>query len=169
MLIKISELLSVFPDAEAYLEDRQKTLKDVLDSKTKLIKERQDYNRQNRQDFERWFFDLFIEVFLKKDTKKLEREIKRNDWILNPIKKGNGITEQDIEIAKAYPLMDLIGTDKTIINCPNPDHEDKNPSCSINKKANFLYCFSCNYYADSIKYVQDNLGLGFVDAVRRLI
>ena len=104
---------------------------------------------------------------LKYRPKKIVKEFKKRE----PYKPSSedSITQEDIDRAKSYPLQQLLDTHETIIRCPNPEHEDKNPSFSINVSENYGHCFSCNYNCDSIKYVQDKLGLDFVSAVRRLL
>ena len=107
----------------------------------------------------KWMLDYKpVRELIDKPRKKYERSALKG-----------GLVQEDIDRAKTYSLQKLTETSGTMIHCPSKDHDDRTPSCSINVKENYLYCFGCGYYADSIKYVQDILGLDFVDAVRKLL
>lgn len=47
------------------------------------------------------------------------------------------------------------------IHCPNPQHEDKNPSCRLfdDEHGGHLHCFACGYHADAYQYLTDIAGL----------
>jgi P4 family phage/plasmid primase-like protien len=54
------------------------------------------------------------------------------------------------------------------INCPNPEHNDSNPSCllSIGERGTLrAYCFSCGYSEDVIGLTQTVLDCGFPEAM----
>ena len=38
----------------------------------------------------------------------------------------------------------LIG-DELFFLCPNPEHDDHDPSCSVNLKTGIFYCFGCGF------------------------
>lgn len=75
-----------------------------------------------------------------------------------------GITEAMIARAAAYPIADLIKTDKKKLSCPL--HEDKKPSASIAR--GFFYCFSCHKSMNAIQWLMQVEKYSFPDAVRRL-
>jgi DNA primase len=53
-----------------------------------------------------------------------------------------------------------------------PFHQDTNPSLNLmksNKGTYYLKCFSCGWFGDSIKYIQDRDGLSFIEAVKKII
>ena len=39
--------------------------------------------------------------------------------------------------------------------CPNPHHEDRNPSCSFNADKGVIYCHSCGYKANCYSYAKE--------------
>lgn len=49
--------------------------------------------------------------------------------------------------------------------CPMPDHEDENPSASINEELGKWGCFSCDKRGDGIDIVREREGLDFREAV----
>jgi hypothetical protein len=83
------------------------------------------------------------------------------------------ITEHDIQNAKQYPIEDLIGRDielrkingRYYANCPF--HSEDTPSFYI--RNNFYYCFGCGASGDTIKWLQEYRGMGFIDAVKHLV
>ena len=47
---------------------------------------------------------------------------------------------------------------KGLCLCPNPEHNDRNPSCQVNTRGRFagqVHCYACGYSADSYKLVND--------------
>lgn len=49
-----------------------------------------------------------------------------------------------------------------------PVHSEKTPSFTVNDEKGFAHCFGCGYHADPIKWLIDQQGLPFLDAVRQL-
>lgn len=49
-----------------------------------------------------------------------------------------------------------------------PWHSDSSPSLTINDDKNMCFCFACGGGSDSIAYIQQKFGLGFVDAIERI-
>lgn len=43
------------------------------------------------------------------------------------------------------------GNFETIVSCPNPTHNDHNPSASFNTSNGLLYCFSCGYTSNAFE------------------
>ncbi len=77
----------------------------------------------------------------------------------------NGITSEQIEAARAFPVEDLLeNIHRNRVRCPF--HEDLNPSASI--KHNRVHCFVCNKTWNPIDLVMERDGLTFINAVRRL-
>lgn len=78
-----------------------------------------------------------------------------------------GITDDMIAIAKQYPIEDLL---------PNPVkhnktlccfHDERTPSMGI--KNNRVHCFgACGKSWDTIAFIEDSKGIGFIEAVRYL-
>lgn len=57
-----------------------------------------------------------------------------------------------------YSLLDidrLSDARNVRVTCPNPDHEDARPSCSVDVITGKFYCFSCGFKGhDSIQFIQ---------------
>ncbi len=49
-----------------------------------------------------------------------------------------------------------------------PFHNEKTPSFYVNDDKGFYHCFGCSAHGDAIRWLTDNQGLGFMDAVREL-
>ena len=48
------------------------------------------------------------------------------------------------------------------------NHAERTPSMRVNDAKGKVYCFGCGYHADIIQIVQDQVGVGFMDALRWL-
>ncbi|HEX6217742.1 MAG TPA: DNA primase [Sphingomicrobium sp.] len=49
-----------------------------------------------------------------------------------------------------------------------PFHNEKTPSFTINDDKGFYHCFGCGAHGDAIRFLTDNRGLQFMDAVKEL-
>ena len=49
-----------------------------------------------------------------------------------------------------------------------PFHQEKTPSFTINESKGFYHCFGCGAHGDAVKFLMDNEGLPFIDAVKKL-
>lgn len=49
-----------------------------------------------------------------------------------------------------------------------PFHNEKTPSFTINDEKGFYHCFGCSAHGDAIKWMTEQRGLGFMDAVKEL-
>jgi DNA primase len=49
-----------------------------------------------------------------------------------------------------------------------PFHKEKSPSFHVNPERGFYHCFGCHASGDALKFVQENEGLEFIEAVKRL-
>jgi len=49
-----------------------------------------------------------------------------------------------------------------------PFHHDKSPSFYVNDAKGFYHCFGCGAHGDAIRWLTDNQGLAFMDAVKDL-
>jgi DNA primase len=49
-----------------------------------------------------------------------------------------------------------------------PFHNEKTPSFTINDDKGFYHCFGCGAHGDAIRWMTDQRGLGFMDAVKEL-
>ena len=49
-----------------------------------------------------------------------------------------------------------------------PFHKEKTPSFTVNDEKGFYHCFGCGAHGDAIRWLTDNQGLAFMDAVKEL-
>lgn len=49
-----------------------------------------------------------------------------------------------------------------------PFHNEKTPSFTVNDEKGFYHCFGCSAHGDAIRWMTDQRGLGFMDAVKEL-
>ncbi|HYD24632.1 MAG TPA: CHC2 zinc finger domain-containing protein, partial [Croceibacterium sp.] len=49
-----------------------------------------------------------------------------------------------------------------------PFHEEKTPSFYVNDEKGFYHCFGCQAHGDVIRWMTDQRGLAFIDAVKEL-
>src|SRR5690349_15725567 len=49
-----------------------------------------------------------------------------------------------------------------------PFHNEKTPSFTINDEKHFYHCFGCGAHGDAIRFLTDQRGLAFMDAVKEL-
>jgi DNA primase len=49
-----------------------------------------------------------------------------------------------------------------------PFHNEKSPSFTVNDTKGFYHCFGCGAHGDAIRWMTDQRGLGFMDAVKEL-
>ncbi|WP_347303818.1 DNA primase [Croceibacterium sp. TMG7-5b_MA50] len=49
-----------------------------------------------------------------------------------------------------------------------PFHNEKSPSFTVNDEKGFYHCFGCGAHGDAIRWMTDQRGLGFIDAVGEL-
>jgi DNA primase len=50
-----------------------------------------------------------------------------------------------------------------------PFHNEKTPSFTINDEKGFYHCFGCGAHGDAIRWMTDQRGLPFIDAVKELV
>ena len=49
-----------------------------------------------------------------------------------------------------------------------PFHDEKSPSFTVNDEKGFYHCFGCGAHGDAIRWMTDQRGLAFMDAVKEL-
>ena len=49
-----------------------------------------------------------------------------------------------------------------------PFHQEKTPSFTVNDEKGFYHCFGCGAHGDAIRFLTDQRGLPFIDAVKEL-
>lgn len=86
-----------------------------------------------------------------------------------------GITPQFLdELRSRTSLSALIGRTVKVTKAGReykaccPFHNEKTPSFTINDDKGFYHCFGCSAHGDAIRWMTDQLGLTFMDAVKEL-
>lgn len=136
-----------------FLNQRIAFLKTELDKALQTFAGRDELNR---------FFLLDSVKLFEKELKKLESELNFKDT-----KKGDRITQSDIELARKYPIETLlanVSNGKT--HCISGTHADKNPSMDI--RNNFAYCYSCGFRGDTITVYMKLNNTDFITSVTAL-
>ena len=78
------------------------------------------------------------------------------------------------ELRSRITLSTLIGRSVKIIRAGReykaccPFHNEKTPSFTINDEKGFYHCFGCSAHGDAIRWMTDQRGLSFMDAVKEL-
>ena len=75
--------------------------------------------------------------------------------------------DRNAELMQEILQMDKYNAQRHVGCCPNPDHDDRNPSCSYDPKHHMFRCFSCGYTTDLISTYMTT-GMNFIDACRKL-
>lgn len=163
------DLLSIFPEAEEYVRERLRDLQEYNQSLVSTLKERiKEIHLKYEDDFLKWFLVELVKISGKaKSLEYTEKQIRTLKMYI-PSNNPDRITDADIEVAKTYPIIEILGvqSDRRNIKCPSQEHKDKKPSCEI--KNNFAYCHSCGKSWDSIQLLMDLRGFSFIEAVKQL-
>ena len=65
------------------------------------------------------------------------------------------------------PSVKLIRAGREFKACC-PFHQEKTPSFTVNDDKGFYHCFGCGAHGDAIRFLTDNRGMPFMDAVKEL-
>src|SRR6188472_257464 len=65
------------------------------------------------------------------------------------------------------PSVKLIRAGREFKACC-PFHNEKTPSFTVNDEKGFYHCFGCGAHGDVIRWMTDQRGLSFMDAVKEL-
>lgn len=143
----------------------------------KALQESRDYmNKKYKEacgekDAERKEWLIWQMTREKNRQNKLEKEIRRCNFYLNTDKEKK---ELNIDLAKEYPIGDLISTKATYKKKNRaaylcPFHNEKTGSFVWFVKENRFHCFGCGKNGDVIDFVIETTGVSFVEAVKKLI
>ncbi len=78
------------------------------------------------------------------------------------------------ELRSRISLSSVIGRTTRLIKAGHefkaccPFHNEKSPSFTVNDLKGFYHCFGCGAHGDAIRWMTDQRGLGFMDAVKEL-
>ena len=169
-----AECLEIFPEARPYLKMKLGFLK--KQAKELQIEILHDLSKvyfrnypEGKNDFSRWFSEEIVRVFKGGDLNKLQKQIQKLKFLLNPPKEIKGhITPVMIEKAKQYDFSNLIQFNRAgFAICPF--HSEKSPSLHFNKRKNKVHCFgACGKSWDIISYLMESERLEFKEAVLKL-
>ena len=59
-----------------------------------------------------------------------------------------------LQAVRYYGIEAQMSGHYAIIRCPNPYHEDKNPSCAVYPETNSFHCFSCQQSGDCFQFIR---------------
>jgi hypothetical protein len=158
-----------FNPTKTFIQDVIKQLKEQAYGKTKAIQSIQQEN---------WPVPQWLEVErrtllerIKYYEYRLTRWSRSNGWEIN---NSGQITKEDIQMAKQYPIINLIQGGAKVrgrlatVRCPF--HQEKTGSFVIYIDNNTWHCFgACGVGGDSIDFVIRRDQIKFLDAVKLLI
>lgn len=152
-------------EVQAVLRDKQQALKQELSAlQTDLIGFLRYKRLASVSDIDPEGWEEYGKTIAIDRVKRELRTIER--YIL-----GRHIDQSLLENAKQYPIESLFpllrwqGNRATVL-CPF--HQEKTPSCSIDKAKNRFHCFGCGKSGDVIDLLQQFEGLTFSEAIKRL-
>ena len=133
------------------------------------IKKLEEDTKETFKLFKKNGFSFIGDVVLKVSKYyEKSKKLKRFQFGCHSIKFNKefnqSLSDEYIEMARSYPIENLIDIKKNFALCIN--HDDHKPSMYC--KNNFVYCFSCGFSADSIGVAMKIHNLGFKDAVQFL-
>lgn len=142
------------------------------DQVVKLEEEKRETSRKFTLYNDRIILEL-IHEYLDKAIERRQKKIRKYSWLLNPVVKTGGITDEDIARAREVPIDNFYEgrlrkvAGKLIGKCPF--HEEKTPSFHIYIDQNSFWCYGCNTGGSSIDYVMKLNNCEFLNAVKFLI
>lgn len=164
--IPLNQALSVFED---HLQD----IKEALITNAEADIEGIEKFKKTGEPTHDMLCDDLYKLQIKQATGSKLHTIKRitarQQYLANP--KQHGVSEQQIETAKAYPIEQLFGEltaqpiRRGMTNCPF--HPDKTASMSL-QKYNRYKCFGCDAKGSTIDLYMGINDVDFLTAVRAL-
>jgi len=148
---------------EVYFEENPDVKISVLTNR--IVKGYEDVLKQMKARIP--FVYIKWEIEHIKKIEKLRRTIRANQCHQPNMKNSNGdrIMDDDIVRARNYPIENLVEV-KPGGKVMCPFHNDTKASGYV--KNGYFYCFTCNEWADSIKWLMKVHGYKFFDAVKKL-
>lgn len=105
---------------------------------------------------------------LKEDAQRvIKRIVARQQHLARPMKVESGVSEAQVERAKAYPIHELYDGEVRGGMAKCPFHDDKTASLSF-RRYNRFRCFGCDERGTTIDFYMKLHGCSFIDAVRVL-
>ena len=175
------ELIETFPEAKSVfktiLKERIQEDNALLDRCLEIERECHNITYPLQGDKKSFWVDVCRMKMNKPDPDKTEQRIRRNSFLLSSltIRRGarHGITDADIEQAKAVPIESLYEgrlykTGATLKgHCVF--HNEKTPSFYIYTRTNSFYCWGCNNGGSVVDFVMKKNNVKFLEAVKILL
>lgn len=155
----IEDLSVIFDEYEEYLSDLKEDIRWSMDRLTgKSLKEKEIIEEML----------LGCVDVISFGYQQLAKEHRIICGIISPAQnKGKGfITPQDVEVARSYPIENLVNFKNGFSRCIF--HNEKTASMKHYEDSNTVYCFGCHEFADSIGVYMQLNGVDFLTAVRQL-
>jgi len=172
------ELLSTFPEAKTIIPLKIKEWKSTIDKREAEIGHLfNEIYKQELDEFSEWFWEEVLKTFLFPDLEILDRQLlrlNRFQTIIKPNNKSNSISQDQIEVARNYPIYDL-AKDKLELKPSGqnyialcPFHNERTPSFYLYTETNSYHCYGCQEHGDVIKLTMYLYGIEFKDTVKML-
>ena len=71
-----------------------------------------------------------------------------------------------VKVVGEYVRLRKAGPQRYVGLCPF--HNEKTPSFTVNDDKGFYHCFGCGAHGDAIRFLTDQRGMPFMDAVKEL-
>lgn len=99
-------------------------------------------------------------------------EIASDKKVIEVEDKELGVSPEQVEMAKQFPIENLLGGDikhlgSRLMACC-PFHEENTPSFTIFTNDNHFHCFGCGAHGDAIDFVMKQKKLNLIEAVKEI-
>lgn len=170
-------LISSIPDQLKLLMLREDEIKENYDDKMQKINTW--VIRTNPTEFQEYFYTYLVEYSLN-EVDIIQKWIKywlklyemaSDTRVLPEVEtKELGVSEQELEQAKEYPVQDLLGGDirvngNRLLACC-PFHGENTPSFTIFTDDNHFHCFGCGEHGDAVDFVMKMKKINLIEAVK---
>ena len=163
--LTLKEIKSAFPEGKQIVASLLKNVDSQINAIEKQYKD--IYLNKDYDEFTKEFIVIAINTFHLKDLTEKQKKLRRYQAIYSDREYDNS----NLEIAKAYPILDLFTPEKIKRTsgrsfCCCPMHGEKTASFCIYHKTNTFYCFGCHKGGDTITLVSEIHQIGFKDALK---
>lgn len=163
------DLVRIFPGLKAMMRARRRTVRvGMRDAEESAEAElRSSLAKVNAAECDRTFLTEIAKRTYRNRMLRHEKELRRVERFLYEPKEGQ-ITDADIARAREYPIESIIEVKRRDGFVPCIFHDEKTPSMKVFKD-NHFHCYGCGEWGDAIDLTMKLDGLGFIDAVKKLV